>query len=409
MSRVEKVDVRVLGSAQQTSACAPTSLVAPLLEKLRGGRLRVFLPNGSGIASASDNFGLQATLVIERWRALRRLALGGDVGFAEAYVDRDWTSPDLVALLRLAARNVDALRAATSGIAIIRFINRLRHLTRGNTRRGSRRNIMAHYDLGNAFYALWLDRTMQYSSAVWTEDTPDLEAAQNRKLDRVVEWLALDGGESVLEIGCGWGALAMRLAETKDARVTAITLSPAQIEFARGRAAEAGLDRRIDFRLQDYRDVRGSFDRIASIEMIEAIGERRWPVYFRSLASSLRPGGRTVLQAITIGEAFFEHYRRNPEFIQKHIFPGGFLPTRSAMAAHAARAGLRVVASERFGESYALTLAEWRRRFHARWPEATALGFDERFRRLWDYYLAYCEAGFAEGTIDVSLIAMEHA
>ena len=174
--------------------------------------------------------------MIERRRTLRRLALRGDVGFAEAYVDRDWTSPDLVALLRLAARNVEALRAVTSGNAAIRFANRLRHLLRGNTRRGSRRNIMAHYDLGNDLYALWLDSTMQYSSGIWTEETPDLEAAQARKLDRVVELLRLDGGESVLEIGCGWGALAMRLVETKEANVTAITLSPAQLEFARARA-----------------------------------------------------------------------------------------------------------------------------------------------------------------------------
>jgi cyclopropane-fatty-acyl-phospholipid synthase len=200
----------------------------------------------------------------------------------------------------------------------------------------------------------------------------------------------------------------MRLAETKNARVTAITLSPAQLELAASRAAAAGLDHRIGFRLQDYREVCGGFDRIASIEMIEAVGESHWPTYFKTLAGSLRAGGRAVVQAITIGEAHFDYYRRNPDFIQKHVFPGGFLPTCSAIEAQAARAGLKIVAAERFGRSYARTLAEWRRRFHARWPEAAALGFDERFRRLWDYYLAYCEAGFAEGTIDVSLIAMEH-
>ncbi len=408
MIHVEDVDIRVSGDAKETSASAHLGLVAPLLAKLRGGRLRVWLPNGGNIASADNDLRLQSTLVIERWRALRRLALGGDVGFAEAYIDRDWTSPDLVAFLRLAGRNVDALRAAMHGNAIIRFANRLRHFLRGNTRRGSRRNIMAHYDLGNAFYALWLGPTMQYSSAIWSEETPDLEEAQSRKLDRVVELLGLEGGESVLEIGCGWGALAMRLAETKDAKVSAISLSPAQLDFARARAAAPELGRRIDFRLQDYRDVRDCFDRIVSVEMIEAVGEARWPSYFRTLAGSLRSGGRAVVQAITIGEAHFERYRRNPDFIQKHIFPGGFLPTQSAIDAQAARAGLKAVAWERFGQSYARTLAEWRRRFHARWPEAAGLGFDERFRRLWDYYLAYSEAGFAEGILDVSLIAMEH-
>ena len=409
MSRVEGVDMPLAGDYRDSGAYAPLGRFAPMLANLRDGRLRIRLPNGSGFASAGDDAGLQATVVLERWRALRRLAFGGDVGFAEAYVDGDWTSPDLVALLRLGARNAEALRTATSGTAVMRLANRLRHVLRGNTRRGSRRNIMAHYDLGNAFYALWLDPAMQYSSAIWREDTPDLEAAQNRKLDRVVEWLVLDGGESLLEIGCGWGALAMRIAQAKDARVTALTLSPAQLEFARERAAGSGLGGRIDFRLQDYRDVRGVFDRVVSVEMIEAVGESHWPTYFQTLAGSLRAGGRAVIQAITIDEAHFEQYRRNPDFIQKHVFPGGFLPTRSAIDAEAARAGLRVVGSERFGASYARTLAEWRRRFHARWPEAAALGFDDRFRRLWDYYLAYCEAGFAEGMIDVGLIAFERA
>jgi len=408
MTHVNDVDIPVSCVAEEASASPRAGFVAPVLARLQGGRLRVRFPNGGLLTSGGDDGGLQATVVLERWRALRRLALGGDIGFAEAYIDRDWTSPDIVALLRLAAHNGDALRAVTSGTAVIRIANRLKHLLRVNTRRGSRRNIMAHYDLGNAFYALWLDPTMQYSSAIWTEETPNLETAQARKLDRVIELLALDGGESVLEIGCGWGALAMHLAETKNAGVTAITLSPAQLELAASRAAAAGLDHRIDFRLQDYRDVRGEFDRIASIEMIEAVGESHWPAYFGTLAASLRAGGRAVVQAITIGEADFGYYRRNPDFIQKHVFPGGFLPTRSAIEAQAARAGLKIVAAERFGRSYARTLAEWRRRFHARWPEAAALGFDERFRRLWDYYLAYCEAGFAEGTIDVSLIAMEH-
>jgi cyclopropane-fatty-acyl-phospholipid synthase len=408
LRHVEDVDICMSGNARKPGASACERLIAPLLATLRGGRLRVWLPNGGGLASAGDDVGLQATLVLERWRALLRLALGGDVGFAEAYVDRDWTSPDLVALLRLAALNAETLRAAASGNAVIRLANRLRHRLRVNTRRGSRRNVKTHYDLGNAFYAIWLDPTMQYSSAIWTERTPDLEAAQALKLDRVVEWLGLDGGESVLEIGCGWGALAIRLAETKGAKVTAITLSPAQLEFACACAQARGLDRRIDFRLQDYRDVCGQFDRIASIEMIEAVGERRWPAYFRGLADSLRSTGRAVVQAITIDEAQFEDYRREPDFIQKHIFPGGFLPTQSAIRTQAARAGLKVVAWERFGHSYARTLAEWRRRFNERWPEAAALGFDERFRRLWDYYLAYCEAGFAEGRVNVNLIAMEH-
>jgi cyclopropane-fatty-acyl-phospholipid synthase len=249
---------------------------------------------------------------------------------------------------------------------------------------------------------------MQYSSALWTEDTPDLEAAQALKLNRVVELLDLSGGESVLEIGCGWGSLATRLAETEGAGVTAITLSPAQLAFARARATSRGCDRRVDFRLLDYRDVSGRFDRVVSIEMLEAVGEARWPRYFQTVAKSLKAGGRAVLQTITIDEAYYEHYRRNPDFIQKHVFPGGFLPSKPALEAQIEQAGLRVVERQSFGSSYARTLAEWRTRFLSRWPEAAALGFDDRFRRLWDYYLAYCEAGFAEGTIDVTLLSIAH-
>ena len=381
--------------------------IEPLISTIRHGRLRIRLPNGRILASSDAEAGLQAVLVIERWRALRRLAFGGDVGFAEAYVDGDWTSPDPVALLRLAARNGERVYAAVRGSAIGRLASRLRHLLRDNTRRGSRRNIMTHYDLGNDFYALWLDPAMQYSSAIWNADTPDLEAAQAAKLDKIVDWLALEGGERVLEIGCGWGALAAKLADVKAADVTALTLSPAQLAHARTGAASSASAQRVDFRLQDYRDVQGRFDRIVSIEMIEAVGEARWPLYFRTLADSLAPGGRIVLQAITLDEALADGYRRNPDFIQTHIFPGGCLPTKSALEAQIERAGLRLARRETFGASYARTLAEWRRRFHARWPEAERLGFDARFRRLWDYYLAYCEAGFAEGTIDVGLMAIE--
>ncbi len=381
-------------------------LIEPMMAAIRHGRLVVRLPNGALLASP-DSEGPQAFVAIERWRALRRLAIGGDVGFAEAFIDGDWTSPDLVALIRLAARNEDALRKWLKGAPLMRLFGRLRHLLRGNSRRGSRRNIMSHYDLGNDFYALWLDRTMQYSSAIFSERDLDLESAQEAKLDRVVDWLSLQGGERVLEIGCGWGALATRIAETKVCQVTALSLSPAQLAYAKARAAASPQPRGVDFRFEDYRDAEGLYDRIVSIEMIEAVGEARWPLYFRALAERLAPNGRAVIQAITIDERLVDDYRRNPDFIQTHIFPGGCLPTRSAIDNEVARAGLRLVRCETFGASYARTLAEWRRRFHLRWEEAAAMGFDGRFRRLWDYYLAYCEAGFAEGTIDVGLFAIE--
>ena len=410
MNGSEEASIPWLGTQGKASAESGRRLafLEPLVSRIRGGRLKVVLPNGRALISPAHPDGLQATIAIERWRALRRLALGGDVGFAEAYIDGDWTSPDLVALLRLAVRNVEPLRAAMCGATFFRWSGRLRHFMRANTRRGSRRNIAAHYDLGNDFYALWLDATMQYSSALWTEETPDLEAAQAFKLNRIVDLLDLNGAESVLEIGCGWGALATYLAQSRNARVTAITLSPAQLAFARARTPFLGRDGRVDFRLQDYRDLRGRFDRVVSVEMLEAVGEARWPQYFQTIARSLKTGGRGVLQTITIDETYYESYRRNPDFIQKHVFPGGFLPSKSTLAAQVGLAGLRILDRRSFGPSYARTLAEWRKRFHARWPEAAALGFDDRFRRLWDYYLAYCEAGFAEGTIDVTLVSIAH-
>jgi cyclopropane-fatty-acyl-phospholipid synthase len=377
-----------------------------LLAGLTAGRMRVILPSGESFVRAGREPGPEATIRIRRWRMLARLLTGGDIGFAEAYVAGDWTSPDPVAVIRLAARNTEELRRAVRGSTPFRVVERLRHLLNRNSRRGSRRNIEAHYDLGNDFYRRWLDGTMLYSSALFDATTPTLEAAQARKLGRIAELLALGGGESVLEIGCGWGALAAHLAEAGAGRVTGITLSPSQLAWARDVAVGRGLDDRVDLRLQDYRDVEETFDRIVSIEMFEAVGEAWWPTYFGTIARALKPGGRAVLQVISIADDRFEDYRRDTDFIQKHVFPGGFLPSKSAFEAAVTAAGLRLEAAEHFGLSYAETLAEWRRRFHDRWEEIAPLGFDDRFRRLWDYYLAYCEAGFREEAIDVGLYTL---
>ena len=410
MSNPEDLSISLIGDGRAderpASSCA-ARVIERLVSGLRAGHLRIVLPSGPPLRIAGREPGPQATVVLKRWRAVRRLALGGDVGFAESFVDGDWTSPDLVALVRLAARNMEAFNRAISGSKLLRAVARLRHLLRRNSRRGSRRNIVAHYDLGNAFYSLWLDGTMQYSSGIFANGAETLEAAQARKLARIADLLKLDGGESVLEIGCGWGGLAARLAADNGARVTALTLSPAQRTWASGLAAASGLADRIDVRLQDYRDVEGTFDCIVSIEMLEGVGETWWPTYFRALAAGLKPGRRAVLQVITIADERYEAYRRTPDFIQKHVFPGGFLPSPLALTDQIAGAGLRLTHSETFGSSYARTLAEWRARFIAHWPEITAQGFDERFRRLWTYYLCYCEAGFAEGAIDVGLYVIE--
>lgn len=388
-----------------------------LLARVEHGSLTVVLPDGRE-CTGGDSAGAAARVVLHRWRALGRLVLGGDLGFAEAYRDGDWSTPDLAALLGLAARQGSGFAARARGTWFARTLARAMHRLHDNTRRGSRDNIAAHYDLGNAFYACWLDRSWQYSSALYpdaaaatspADDAAQLESAQARKLDRVLELLDARHGQSVLEIGCGWGALACAIAGRQGARVTGLTLSREQLEGARTRAAAAGVAERVELRLEDYRDVQGQHDRIVSIEMIEAVGERWWPAWFHTVAARLAPGGHAVVQAITIDEAAFPGYRSGADFIQRHIFPGGMLPTVSLLREHAAAAGLVLGVEQRFGASYARTLVAWRERFDAASAELAALGFDERFRRLWRYYLCYCEAGFRSGRIDVGLYTLRHA
>jgi cyclopropane-fatty-acyl-phospholipid synthase len=316
-------------------------------------------------------------------------------------MEREWSSPDLAALLELACRNSAVSSRAPA--APMLALRRLQHALRRNTRKGSRRNIANHYDLGNAFFANWLDDSMSYSSALYASADQSLEAAQQAKLDRVIELLAPAAGHDVLEIGCGWGALAERLVSRRGCRVTGLTLSVEQLAYARERLKTAGLADKADLRLQDYRDLEGAFDRIVSIEMLEAVGEVYWPVFFSRLNARLRPGGVAVLQAITIDERWFDDYRRNPDFIQQYIFPGGMLPTQAVLRDQFARAGFSLQAAETFGASYALTLAAWRERFERAWPDIEALGFDLRFKRMWEFYLAYCEAGFRAGALDVGL------
>ena len=381
-------------------------LLKRLLGCLKLGRIAVRTPSGAVIEHQTGMPGPEATVVLYRWRALRRLLAGGDIAFAEAYMDGDWSSPDLPALLELAAVNIAEIEQAISGLLPIRLFNRFRHLLRGNSRRGSRRNIAFHYDLGNVFYREWLDPSMTYSSALYRSDRETLEQAQENKLERIAELLSPPPSAHILEIGCGWGALAMRLART-GAKVKGITLSTEQLAHSKQAAERSDLRDRLRFELEDYRDCQGSFDRVVSIEMLEAVGEQYWPIYFTKLRHFLKADGKAVLQVITIDEARFESYRRNPDFIQRYIFPGGMLPTKELIIAHAHAAGFRVVSFEFFGQSYARTLAEWRKRFRQSSATVQAMGFDQRFRRLWDYYLAYCEAGFRARSIDVGLFVLE--
>ncbi len=375
------------------------------LKAAQAGSLTVTLPSGLTVHHRGSRAGAEAVLNIRRWRSLQRMMSGGALGLARAYMEDDCRSPDIRALLDFGMQNEVALATSTPGSRHTRIIERLRHLRRANTRRGSRRNVAAHYDLGNAFYALWLDRGMNYSSALFTHDSQTLEAAQDAKLDRIIALLDVRKGDSVLEIGCGWGPLAERLATDGECHVTALTLSAEQLAFAQERLGPTA-KQNCNVRLRDYRDVEGRYDRVVSIEMVEAVGERYWQAYFSKLRQCLAAGGVAVLQAITIAESRFANYRRRPDFIQRYIFPGGMLPTKDNIRREAERAGLLIVEGESFGDSYARTLAEWRRRFSRAWPEIEQLGFDARFKRMWDYYLAYCEVGFAAGAIDVSLFKL---
>lgn len=380
-----------------------------VLKAMERGRLSFILPDGTRVDCRGTEAGPEATIVIHKMSALRRLLLAGDVAFAEAFIRGEWSTPDLPAAIEVAAANGDAFMRAVEGSAPARFANWLMHRLRANSRAGSRRNIAAHYDLGNEFYRLWLDPQMFYSSGIHRSGAETLEEAQQCKVDRVIELLDAHDGESVLEIGCGWGGLATAMARAGAGAITGLTLSKEQLANAQDAVAKQGLQNRIDLRLQDYRDVGGVFDRIVSIEMIEAVGPEYWPAYFSALRDRLAGGGHVVLQAITIEDSRFKSYMTTPDFIQRYIFPGGALPCPSALEKEARRAGLKIETIETFGDSYARTLVEWRRRFHDNWDQIEALGFDTSFQRLWDYYLCYCEGGFRAGAIDVGLYRLTHA
>ena len=381
-------------------------LVAMLERGVRSGRLDLTLPDGSRHAIGGDAPGPDAVVIVHRWRTLRRLAWGGGVGFAEAYLDGDWESPDLAPVIELAARNRGLADKGTRPNRFVQALHWLRHAVRANTPTGSRRNIAAHYDLGNEFYRRWLDATMTYSSAVYAAPGQSLDDAQRHKCRLLLDRLAPQPGQHVLEIGSGWGGFAVLAAKERGVNVTGITLSKEQYEFASRRAAAEGVADRVSFELRDYRDLDRRFDHVVSIEMFEAVGEAYWPVFFAKVAGALKSGGHAALQIITIDDRQFETYRRTADFIQTYIFPGGMLPSPARLKAETATAGLRWVGDSGFGQDYARTLATWRDRFETAWGEIEPLGFDERFRRMWRFYLAYCEGGFRSGAIDVKQIAL---
>lgn len=371
------------------------------------GRLSVQLPNGEVHQLDGARPGPSAILDVRDYRFARRVLASGDIGFAEGHMAGEWETPHLAVLLESIAANYDHIRQVVDGNPVMRLINGLSHRRRRNSRSGSRKNIHAHYDLGNAFYAAWLDSTMTYSSARFAAPDDGLETAQTRKYAALARMMDLKPGQTVLEIGCGWGGFAEYAAREIGAHVTGVTISQEQHDFARKRLFEAGLADRADIRMLDYRDVDGQFDRVASIEMFEAVGREYWPTYFDKIRDVLVPGGRAGLQIITIQDALFEDYNSRTDFIQKYVFPGGMLPSEDRLRPVIEQSGLAWQAVERFGSDYADTLALWDRRFQTAWPDIRRMGsFDERFRRLWRFYLAYCEAGFRSGRTDVIQLAL---
>ncbi len=390
-------------------AAARTALA--LLARIRHGHLELHLPDGSRRRCGAEGATPQATLRLHDWRVCAEVLKSGDIGFAEAYIRGDWSTPDLAALLGLLNANRDALEGVVYGSWWGALLYRLRHARNRNSRRGSQRNIHAHYDLGNAFYQRWLDETMNYSSAWFDGDhTQPLAQAQHAKVRRALDEAGVVPGCRLLEIGCGWGAVAEAATRGRAAQVVGVTLSCEQLDHARQRLADAGQAHAADLRLQDYRDIADQpFDAIVSVEMFEAVGREYWPDYFQTLRRCLKPGGRACVQTITIRDDLFERYVRSTDFIQQYIFPGGLLPSDAEFRRAAARAGLRVERSLAFGADYAETLRRWRSDFLADESAIRALGFDTRFMRTWEFYLAYCEAAFDTGSTDVVQYTLHHA
>lgn len=382
--------------------------VMKLLSRADKGALVLTLPDGQRACFGGGH--PTADVQLANWNVFAAAMKSGDIGFAETYIDGDWSTTDPARVLQFFTRNRAALERVVYGSLLGSIAYRLRHLLNRNSKPQARRNIVAHYDLGNAFYSLWLDPSMTYSSALFAPGavqgeamhaaagTAELESAQRAKYARVLDELRLARGARVLEIGCGWGGFAETAARA-GVHSSGLTLSPSQLEYARQRLKRQKLA--ADFRLQDYRDEQGQYDGIASIEMFEAVGEQYWGDYFATLQRCLKPGGRACVQSIVIDDALFDRYRNGTDFIQQYVFPGGMLPSPEVFRAQARKAGLEVVEELAFGHHYAKTLATWRARFHDQLAAVRALGFDDRFIRLWDFYLAYCEAAFAEGNTDV--------
>lgn len=373
------------------------------------GSLTVRTPDGKYLRIDGREAGPNAEVHLKNWNLPKRAFSGATIGLAESYLDEDWTSPDVTTFLELFLVNEDmGERLAGGANRLITLFHRVRHWLNENNKSGSKRNISAHYDLGNEFYGLWLDPSMTYSSALYATGANDLESAQNAKYRALLDDIGAKAGDHILEIGCGWGGFA-EFAARQGCKVTGLTISQEQFDFATQRMEREGLSDLVTIKFQDYRDETGLYDHIASIEMFEAVGEKYWPSYFATLRNCLKPGGKAGVQIITIKESAFENYKKRPDFIQAYVFPGGMLPTPTHLKTFGIAHALSITKQRVFPQDYARTLADWRLRFWNVWPQVKSLGFDERFKRLWEFYLYYCEAGFRSEYIDVRQVVYSKA
>ena len=383
------------------------SKVFDLVGKLNSGRVDFVLPDGRRFRAEGKCPGPVAEITINNPEVFARLIREGDLGFSDAYLDEWWTTPDLQTFMDFIHADNDDMYDGFSGIAIVRAWEKVRFWFQSNSKRQALKNISHHYDLGNDFYSLWLDDTMTYSSALFNTGQESLENAQIAKYASMIDQMGVKPGDHVLEIGCGWGGFAEYAAKERGLKVTGLTISKEQLLYAQKRIKNKGLEDKVDLKLQDYRDEKGVYDGVASIEMFEAVGEKYWPIYFETIKHCLKPGRQATLQIITVHDARWDVYRKSVDFIQKYIFPGGMLPSPTVLRQEVTKAGLRVQHSIEFGKSYSQTLRRWFDVFNDQWDTINDMGFDDRFRRMWNFYLTSCAATFESGNCDVTQITLQ--
>ena len=377
-----------------------------IAHKGQNGRIDFVLDDGRTFRAEGPGVGPICEIRIHNSGIFERLLREGQLGFCDAYLDGQWSTPNLQAFMDYIHADNDEVFDSFPGQKLVQLYERFRFRMQGNSKGQARKNISYHYDLGNDFYGLWLDKTMTYSSAIFADGQESLEKAQTAKYASMVDQMGVKAGDHVLEIGCGWGGFAEYAAKERGLNVTCLTISKEQIKYSQDRITAAGLQDLVTFKLQDYRDETGVYDGIASIEMFEAVGEKYWPSYFKTIHDRLKPGAQATLQIITVRNDRFDVYRKSVDFIQKYIFPGGMLPSPAVLAQQVEKAGLNVVKSIEFGESYSQTLRRWHDTFNDKWDQVVAMGFDDRFRRMWNFYLTSCAATFHYGNCDVTQITI---